>query len=118
MHVANQINNSQDRKPAWDEDIDLSDIAPSEKKSRKQRKKEERRKAKAATLTGDDIGVDVDAMDADATPARPLDSDDGEEWDGTEEMRKRKLHEYMDKLHKLDFNDIVCTLSLSEVSHI
>ncbi|KAJ3525200.1 hypothetical protein NM688_g8440 [Phlebia brevispora] len=32
---------------------------------------------------------------------------DGEEWDGTEEMRKRKLEEYMDEVYGLEFNDIV-----------
>jgi len=37
--------------------------------------------------------------------------DEEEEWDGTEEMRKRKLDEYMDEIYGLDFNDIVGDLS-------
>ena len=48
----------------------------------------------------DDGAVDVDAMDAEI-------QQDDEEWDGTEEMRKRKLNEYMDEVYGLDFNDIV-----------
>jgi len=36
---------------------------------------------------------------------------DDEEWDGTEEMRKRKLDEYMDEIYGLDFNDMVNRLS-------
>ncbi|KAF8311870.1 hypothetical protein DL93DRAFT_2060627 [Clavulina sp. PMI_390] len=96
-----------DGKPIWNDDIDISDLVPPEekKKSKKQQKKEERKKAKAAALAAanDDDGVDVDAMDADA-PA--LELGDDEEWDGTEEMRKRKLDEYMDELYGLEFNDI------------
>lgn len=37
----------------------------------------------------------------------PGNSGDDEEWDGTDEMRKRKLDEYMEDLYKLEFNDIV-----------
>jgi protein KRI1 len=47
------------------------------------------------------VGVDVNAMDADAERV------DDDEWDGTEEMRKRKLDEYMDEIYGLDFNDMV-----------
>lgn len=57
------------------------------------------------------MGVDVDAMDADAAPSQSLGFDD-EEWDGTEEMRKRKLDEYMNELYGLEFNDIVRTPAL------
>ncbi|KAF7294012.1 Kri1-C domain-containing protein [Mycena kentingensis (nom. inval.)] len=32
---------------------------------------------------------------------------DDEEWDGTEEMRKRKLKQWVDEIYALDFNDIV-----------
>ena len=46
-----------------------------------------------------------DPEDADVERA-PADGDD-EEWDGTEEMRKRKLEEYMDEVFGLDFNDMV-----------
>lgn len=47
-------------------------------------------------------------MDADAVPETfsGMDLDD-EEWDGTEEMRKKKLDEYMDELYGMEFNDIV-----------
>uniref|UniRef100_A0A5K1K0K2 43kDa secreted glycoprotein (Immunodominant antigen Gp43) n=1 Tax=Ganoderma boninense TaxID=34458 RepID=A0A5K1K0K2_9APHY len=45
-------------------------------------------------------------MDADVERAPPA-FDDDEEWDGTEEMRKRKLEEYMDEVYGLDFNDMV-----------
>jgi protein KRI1 len=31
-----------------------------------------------------------------------------EEWDGSEEMRKRKVQEYMDEVYGMDFNDMVC----------
>lgn len=47
-------------------------------------------------------GVDVDAMDAEVAK-KP----DEEEWDGTEEMRKRKVQEYMDEVYGMDFNDMV-----------
>lgn len=97
-----------DGKPVWNDDIDVSDLVPSEKKSKKQKKKEERRKLKTAATAGDDDGVDIDAMDADATRETfsGMDVDD-EEWDGTEEMRRRKLDEYMDELYGMEFTDIV-----------
>lgn len=52
-----------------------------------------------------DRGVDPEEMDADVE--RPPTLEDEEEWDGTEEMRKRKLEEYMDEIYGLDFNDMV-----------
>lgn len=69
------------------------------KKEKKKKEKKEKKKKK----TGDEGGVDVDFMDAD------VDRGEGEEeeWDGTEEMRKRKLDEYMDEIYGLDFNDLV-----------
>ncbi|KAF7350977.1 Kri1-C domain-containing protein [Mycena sanguinolenta] len=92
-------------KPVWD-DVDIGDIemAPeaSTSKADKAKKKEKKKKKKA--MEEDDGGVDVDAMDADALPAG---DDDDEEWDGTEEMRKRKLDEWMDEVYALDFNDLV-----------
>jgi protein KRI1 len=33
------------------------------------------------------------------------------EWDGTEEMRKRVLDQYMEELYELEFNDMVRLLS-------
>ncbi|KAG6866685.1 hypothetical protein C0991_000795 [Blastosporella zonata] len=87
-------------KPQWDEDIDiggfpLDDDVPTKKQKKKKKKK--------INEDVEDAGVDIDAMDADVERA----FDDDEEWDGTEEMRKRKLEEYMDEIYGLDFNDIV-----------
>lgn len=82
-----------------------------EKKSKKQLKKEARKKAKAeAAGGGAEDGVDIEMMDADAPiPEEGFGEgeEDGDEWDGTEEMRKRKLDEYMNELYGLEFNDIV-----------
>ena len=97
-----------DGKPKWDDDIDIGDIAlPDDdagafhgdsSKSKGEKKKKKKKKKKADE--DDDGAVDIDAMDAE----RPQKD---EEWDGTEEMRKRKLDEYMDEVYGLDFNDIV-----------
>lgn len=103
----------EDGKPVWDDDIDLGDIpisdddaAPVSKKSKKEKKKERKKKKKKGGEGVDEgVGVDVDAMDADRLAE--INVDDGEEWDGTEEMRKRKWKEYMDNLYELDFNDMV-----------
>ncbi|TRM68953.1 hypothetical protein BD626DRAFT_562773 [Schizophyllum amplum] len=99
-----------DEKPVWDDDIDLGNIpmsddddvqpVPSNKKSKKKKKKN-----KGGDPDAEADGVDIDAMDADAPPPDYDDADN--EWDGTEEMRKRKLDEYMDELYGLDFNDMV-----------
>ncbi|KAG6813764.1 hypothetical protein H0H92_007716 [Tricholoma furcatifolium] len=89
-----------DEKPHWDEDIDIGDIPLDDDVATK---KQTKKKKKKANETADDDGVDVDAMDADVE--KPYDDD--EEWDGTEEMRKRKLEEYMDEIYGLDFNDLV-----------
>jgi protein KRI1 len=97
----------EDGKPKWGDDIDIGDIAlPDDDAfhhgdSRKS-KKDKKKKKKKKNDDEDEGAVDVDAMDADAQ----LEQDD-EEWDGTEEMRKRKLNEYMDEVYGLDFNDIV-----------
>ena len=99
----------EDGKPVWDDDIDVGDIPISDddahvvfpansKLSKKEKKKKKKKKDSA-----EDVGVDVDAMDADVEPQ----FDPDEEWDGTEEMRKRKLNEYMDEIYGLDFNDLV-----------
>ncbi|TBU36557.1 KRI1-like family C-terminal-domain-containing protein, partial [Dichomitus squalens] len=101
-----------EEKPTWDDDIDITDIvphgldtddegaAPSEKKKKKKKKK---RGGDEDAMDAD--GVDVDEMDADVE--RPKPAFDDEDWDGTEEMRKRKLEEYMDEVYGLDFNDMV-----------
>ena len=107
-----------DGKPVWDDDIDIGDIPISddedtnvvfstiEQPSKKEKKKKKKKKKKG----GDDDGggVDIDAMDADVAPQ----FDEDEEWDGTEEMRKRKFNEYMDEIYGLDFNDMVIFLIL------
>ena len=99
----------EDQKPSWNDDIDISDIAPTTstpaagpstepgKKKKKKRKHEDGDEAEK--------GVDPDEMDAEVE--RPPTFEDEEEWDGTEEMRKRKLEEYMDEVYGLDFNDMV-----------
>ena len=99
----------QDGKPIWDDDIDIGDIAlPDDNTtvfngdSRKSKKEKKKKKKKKGDEDEDEGAVDIDAMDADAEPQQ-----DDEEWDGTEEMRKRKLNEYMDEVYALDFNDIV-----------
>lgn len=93
--------NVDTEKPQWDDDIDIDDIVPTASTS-KANKKKKKKKQKG----GDDDeaveGVDVNAMDADADPP-----EDDEEWDGTEEMRKRKLEEYMDEIYGMEFNDLV-----------
>ncbi|KAK0228294.1 KRI1-like family C-terminal-domain-containing protein [Armillaria fumosa] len=85
-------------KPVWKDDIDIGDIVVSddEQKSKKKKKK----KKKKGIEEEDAGGVDADAMDADV-------EHEDEEWDGTEEMRKKKLDEYMNELYELDFNDMV-----------
>jgi protein KRI1 len=93
---------ADDEKPHWDEDIGIDDIIPvqtepSQKSTRKKKKKKKDGEG--------ELGVDIDAMDADVN--RQVDD---EEWDGTEEMRKKRLDEYMDEIYGLDFNDMVCVL--------
>ena len=84
-----------DDKPQWADDIDITDLVsdfedePSSKKRKKKKRKEDAQDGFGA--------VDVDRMDADV--------DEG--WDDTEEMRKRKLDQYMDEIYELDFNDMV-----------
>jgi protein KRI1 len=108
--------NGDDEKPTWDDDIDIDYIVPrSEKEARHtstslngkdRKKKKEKKKARDVDIDG----VDVEEMDADAL------QDDGNkwsevEWDGTEEMRKRVLDQYMEELYELEFNDMVHLLS-------
>jgi protein KRI1 len=87
-----------DEKPRWDDDIDIGDIvAPQAETAKKAKKKKKKKKGK-----GED-GVDDVDVNAEA---------DDEQWDGTDEMRKKKLDEYMDEVYDLDFNDIVRPSSL------
>ncbi|KAG1739083.1 KRI1-like family C-terminal-domain-containing protein [Suillus paluster] len=91
-------------KPVWDDDVNIDDIIPpsqpAESSSSSNKKKKKKKKKKDED---NDEGVDIDAMDADVVRTH----DDEEEWDGTEEMRKRKLDEYMDEVYGLEFNDMV-----------
>jgi len=99
-------NITDDEKPQWDDDIDVDDIVPPEEEENKSKKAKKKKKKKQAggDHDMDQGGVDIDEMDAEVQPMR---GDDDEEWDGTEEMRKRKLEEYMDELYGLEFNDMV-----------
>ena len=99
-----------DGKPVWDDDIDIGDIPISDDDMEfvNARKKKEKKKKKKKGNVEEDVGVDIDAMDADVEP----EFDDEEEWDGTEEMRKKKLNEYMDEIYGLEFNDMVCVFIL------
>lgn len=113
-----------DGKPVWEDDVDIGDIpisdddadiiyAPPPEPSKKDKKK--KKKKKKNDDDDDEQGaVDVDAMDADVQPSY----NENEEWDGTEEMRKRKFNEYMDQIYGLDFNDLVrnfCSVALSNL---
>ncbi|KAI8978185.1 KRI1-like family C-terminal-domain-containing protein [Trametes punicea] len=92
-----------EEKPHWDDDIDITDIVPPESEDGASKKKKKKKKKKKDENGMDEGGVDIDEMDAEVEhpPA------DEEEWDGTEEMRKRKVEEYMDEIYGLDFNDMV-----------
>ncbi|KAI6046421.1 KRI1-like family-domain-containing protein [Pisolithus marmoratus] len=98
-------------KPTWDDDINIDNIVPpSGSMSKEELKKIKRRERKKAKKEGDhsgaEDGVDMDAMDADADGGG-WEEADGEEWDGTEEMRKRKVDQYMEEVvNRLGFNDI------------
>ncbi|KAG7091205.1 hypothetical protein E1B28_010257 [Marasmius oreades] len=93
-----------EEKPTWEDDIDIGDIYVSDDNqptnpSKIDKKKKKKKKKKGEETTEVD-GVDMNEMDADVEK-------DDEEWDGTEEMRKRKLDEYMDDIYGLEFNDMV-----------
>jgi len=98
-----------DGKPQWDDEIDIGDIPISndEEPVKTVKKKKKKKKGKEADSVDQGEGVDVDAMDADVERI-----EDNEEWDGTEEMRKKKLDEYMEEIYGLDFNDMVRLLLL------
>ncbi|KAI0262233.1 KRI1-like family C-terminal-domain-containing protein [Gloeopeniophorella convolvens] len=110
-----------DEKPAWDDDVDIGDIVPpsggngdgegrraADAKERKKAKKKEKKKKKRGGEDGGAGGIDTDDMDADADAAHEGGAAwDEMEWDGTEEMRKRVLDQYMEELYGLEFNDMV-----------
>lgn len=98
---ADESNFVDDEKPHWDDDIDITDIVPPEEPGPSIKKSKKKKKKKDSGTIED--GVDEGEMDANVTQMQ----DDEEEWDGTEEMRKRKLDEYMDEIYGLDFNDMV-----------
>ncbi|KAF4563110.1 hypothetical protein EYR40_007168 [Pleurotus pulmonarius] len=90
-----------DEKPHWDNDIDIGDIPlDDEPVASTSQKKKKKKKGKKDADDEADEGVPMDLMDADV-------EQDEEEWDGTEEMRKKKLDEYMDEIYGLEFNDLV-----------
>ncbi|KAF9442814.1 hypothetical protein P691DRAFT_779207 [Macrolepiota fuliginosa MF-IS2] len=102
----------EDGKPVWNDDIDIGDIHISDDdavpvdNTKKDKKKKKKKKKKGGEEEQEDEGVDIDAMDADVQALRK-ELGEEEEWDGTEEMRKRKLDEYMEEVYNLDFNDMV-----------
>jgi protein KRI1 len=98
----NSDNEIDGEKPHWDDDIDIGDIAIPDHPPETTTKSKKKKKKKKKDGDGVDEGVDVEAMDADVEHPQ----DDGE-WDGTEEMRKKKLDEYMDEIYGLEFNDMV-----------
>ncbi|TFK74652.1 Krr1-domain-containing protein [Pluteus cervinus] len=100
----NQEDDERVEKPTWDDDIDITDIIPQAESSSSMTKKDKKKKKKKKKEGQAEDGVDVDKMDADVE--RDWD-EEGEEWDGTEEMRKRKVEEYMDEIFGLEFNDMV-----------
>ncbi|KAJ8595431.1 hypothetical protein M405DRAFT_878190 [Rhizopogon salebrosus TDB-379] len=106
LYGAGDDSDIDQEKPVWEDDIDVDDIMPSqpaESSSSSSKKKKQKKKKNKDKANEDEGGVDIDAMDADVEPTY----DDEEEWDGTEEMRKRKLDEYMDEVYGLEFNDMV-----------
>ncbi|KAG2108602.1 KRI1-like family C-terminal-domain-containing protein [Suillus clintonianus] len=93
----------EEEKPVWDDDVDIEDIIPPSQPTESSFLNKKKKKKKKKKTEDNDEGVDINAMDADVVRAY----DDEEEWDGTEEMRKRKLDEYMDEVYGLEFNDMV-----------
>ena len=91
-------------KPTWNEDIDIDDILPPTASSSKMEKKSKKDKKKGKKSSNED--KDYEMGEGDEAYGENGEWDD-EEWDGTEEMRKRKLQEYMDSLFELEFNDVV-----------
>ena len=89
-------------KPTWDDDIDIDDIIPPTASSSKEKKRNKKdKKGKKADVEDEDYEM------GEGDEAGREDEEWDEEWDGTEEMRKKKLQEYMDSLLELEFNDVV-----------
>lgn len=90
----------EEGKPIWDDDISIDDIVPPVASSSKKKEKKSKRYEKGGEDKEDgyyDSGYEAYGEGGEW---------DDEEWDGTEEMRKRKLQEYMDSLLELEFNDM------------
>jgi protein KRI1 len=105
-----------DKKPTWDDDIDIDDIDPpsqddARSSAAKERKKAKKKERKKRMREDEADAIDVDDMDADA-PGHSGTRWDEVEWDGTEEMRKHVLDQYMEELYELEFNDMVRPHSL------
>ncbi|KAH7334864.1 KRI1-like family C-terminal-domain-containing protein [Rhizoctonia solani] len=108
LYAENEEYEDDDQKPTWDDDIDISDLLPKEPAldSEDQTGKKKKKKKRKHDEDAEDMGVDPDEMDAEVE--RPVQEEgEEEEWDGTEEMRKRVLEKYMDEMYDLDFNDMV-----------
>ena len=98
-----------EEKPTWEDDIDIDDIVPPTASSSKKKNKKDRKKRK----TANDDDEDYEMGEGDEAYEEDGEWDD-EEWDGTEDMRKKKLQEYMDSLFELEFNDVVSALRFQQ----
>lgn len=103
-------NQADEQKPTWDDDIDISDLVPpaptSVSETQPAGSKKKKKKKKKNSEGEEEVGVDPDEMDADVERST-VQEEREEEWDGTEEMRKRVLDKYMDEVYGLEFNDMV-----------
>ena len=105
-----------EEKPMWNDDINIDDIVPpvaSSSKEEKKKSKKDKKKGKKADNEDEDyrMGEGDEAYEEDGEW-------DDEEWDGTEEMRKKKLQEYMDSLLELEFNDVVSAARFQHDNHV
>jgi protein KRI1 len=104
-----------EEKPRWDDDINIDDILPLVSSSKKENKKSKRGDKGGKNAGNED--TDYGLGEGDEVYEEGGEWDD-EEWDGTEEMRKKKLQEYMDSLLELEFNDMVSATRLQCDLHV
>lgn len=121
-------------KPDWQDDDDIyppegdedaiepeqppiEDAAEDEDAAGSSRKRKKKKKKKSGDTMETPV-VDMSEMDADAQFQMPSSAPVEEEWDGTEEMRKRVLDQYMDEIYKMDFNDMVCACHLRAATYV
>ena len=104
----------EEEKPTWDDDIDIDDIVPPVASSSKKEKKKSKKDKKKSKTTGDE-DEDYELNEAGEAYGEEEEWDD-EEWDGTEDMRKKKLQEYMDSLLELDFDDVVSVSRFNKIT--